>query len=111
MWVVTLALPSSFSENETKGLLIKPRARRLKCHMGLQEAWVGRGGAQGRLRLLPPPATSRGEKEVLAQDAQGRFWSSARALGPVTSPAFRGCTRATTRAAAAHPAPFRYAGC
>lgn len=59
MWLVSPALPSSFSENETKGLLIKPRARRLKCHMGPQEAWVGRGGVQGGLRLLPLPAASR----------------------------------------------------
>lgn len=64
MWVVSQALPSSFCEKEAKGLLIKPRAGRLKCHMGLREdAWVGSGGVQGRKLGLPASASASGRKE------------------------------------------------
>lgn len=103
MWVVPQALPSSFCENETKGLLIKPRARHLKCHMGLREAWVGRGGAPGRLQLPSPPVEGRKEPWLLG--SQGRFWSWACGLGSVTAPAFRRCTMTTIRATFAHTHP------
>lgn len=68
--------------------------------MGLREAWVGRGGAQGRLQL--PSLPVEGRKEPWLLGSQGRFWSRACGLGPVTAPAFRRCTMTTIRATFAH---------
>ena len=77
MWVVSQALPSSFCEKEAKGLLIKPRAGRLKCHMGLREdAWVGSGGVQGRKLGLPASASTSGRKEPGWRSGQIPVWAS-----------------------------------
>lgn len=68
--VISQALPISFSENDTKGLLIKSRARHLKGLVGKRDASGGRAGPRqgterwgrrGRFPLLRPP---RGEESL-----------------------------------------------
>lgn len=72
--VISQALPISFSENDTKGLLIKSRARHLKGLVGKRDASGGRAGPRqgterwgrrGRFPLLRPP---RGEESLCAPD-------------------------------------------
>lgn len=79
MRVVSQALPSSFSEQETKGLLIKPQARHLKCHAGLREPSVGNAGpalswgTAGKVRVVFVAASVKTKKGEPAWDTESQF--------------------------------------
>lgn len=75
---VSQALPSSFSEKETEGLLIKPQARHLKFHVGPRGPSGGNAGpapswgTAGKARLVFVAASVKRKEEEPAWDAESQ---------------------------------------
>lgn len=75
---VSQALPSSFSEKETEGLLMKPQARHLKFHVGPREPSGGNAGpapswgTAGKARLVFVAASVKRKEEEPAWDAESQ---------------------------------------
>ena len=96
MRVISQALPISFSENDTKGLLIKSRARHLKGRMGKRDASGGRAG--------PAPGDAAMEETGAVPTAASTMQERS-PCAPRTSPfpCFPKCRMGTATATLARP--------